>query len=621
MQKAAPIRSPQRVGGIHMTQGRVAAICGFVVIGVLLVLGIVSRRQVTDKISGLPEILQPPPETSFTSAEEPGFPRRMCAICVTNYLYANPLQYGSFAQQNERDRRDFYAIANRLANGWKIPEDQRYFITDGPLKKNKIDETHLPLKSVIEGSLSTFLKTSRTQDRLVILFSGHAVEKDGQAYLVPLEGELDDIATLIPLKNFYAQLEKCPAQEKLVIFDVCRFDPGRGIERPIFGKMTPALEKALHDCPASTTVLSSCSAGQFAYEYEFWQAHVPGLYRLEYSGSVFLSLFLAADLKRAALSKGPNGDHKPEEPLPIGRLADYLKEVVPLAIKDLEKQEQTPKLTSKPGEPVEFDPKEALPKRFELTAAPATAKREQVASMFREMRLPPIRALISSDAKELMLSSSFPFPEEQLKPYYDDNGPTFEQIRTTPEKFEENFPLRVAVVKAAFAMSAMRQEYRELPEEIRVPINEQYKKRVTQVFQKYVAARYEQLGEVRELLADAAKHVDKEKSKRWLAHFDYMHAQVRIRLAYLNEYNVALAKVKLEDLPKLEARHKGWKLATTEKMSSPALVRRMADDGVKLLEKVAKDHPNTPWAVLAKSQRHLTLGLEWLPSTFDADDR
>jgi hypothetical protein len=35
------------------------------------------------------------------------------------------------------------------------------------------------------------------------------MEKDGEAYLVPLEGEFEEIPTLIPLKPIYEKLAKC----------------------------------------------------------------------------------------------------------------------------------------------------------------------------------------------------------------------------------------------------------------------------------------------------------------------------------------------------------------------------------------------------------------------------
>ena len=66
----------------------------------------------------------------------------------------------------------------------------------------------------------------------MFLFCGHAMEKKGKTYLVPLEGDLDEVDSLIPLDWLYEKLGACKAQEKVVIFDVCRFHPERGLERP-----------------------------------------------------------------------------------------------------------------------------------------------------------------------------------------------------------------------------------------------------------------------------------------------------------------------------------------------------------------------------------------------------
>ena len=61
-------------------------------------------------------------------------------------------------------------------------------------------------------SLSEFLKTSRAQDRIVLLFVGHATEVEDEPYLVPLEGELTVKKTLIPLSWLYEKLAKCKAR-------------------------------------------------------------------------------------------------------------------------------------------------------------------------------------------------------------------------------------------------------------------------------------------------------------------------------------------------------------------------------------------------------------------------
>jgi hypothetical protein len=68
------------------------------------------------------------------------------------------------------------------------------------------------MKGVVQGTYQEFFKTSRGQDRIVVYFGGHALEKGGKAYLAPMEAELDGEGweqSLIPLEHFYAELQKC----------------------------------------------------------------------------------------------------------------------------------------------------------------------------------------------------------------------------------------------------------------------------------------------------------------------------------------------------------------------------------------------------------------------------
>ncbi len=338
----------------------------------LAVVAALSYYVITDK----PDVEPPPivtidepakkdltePAQSIDAKDGP-MPRRLLGIAVSNYLYANPVSNGAkgAAAELDRDRHDIYKALERLADGWRIPKDQRYFVSDGPLEDGHVHYRRPPLKMIIEGTISLFLETCRPQDRIVIVFAGHAIEKDGAAYLVPIEGEFDDLASLIPLKDFYAKLGKCPAQEKLVIFDVCRSFPGRSIERPAFGKMTEALEKALHECPDGATIWTTCSAGQCSYEDDYAQLELVGLGKPIISGSYFFSMFFPASAKKIFNQRDSGGgDHAPADPLPIGPTSKFLNEETDAVAMELQKQHQTPKVTSKaPKEWLPYDPTES----------------------------------------------------------------------------------------------------------------------------------------------------------------------------------------------------------------------------------------------------------------------
>jgi hypothetical protein len=86
---------------------------------------------------------------------------------------------------------------------------------------------------------------------------------------------------------------------------------------------------------------------------------------------------------------------------------------------------------------------------------------------------------------------------------------------------------------------------------------------------------------------------------------------------YVNEYNMMIAKVKKDELPALDPKlHKGWRLAASEKIQSPKEVKDLASDSKKLLAKIIKEYPGTPWEVLAKRERFTTLGLAWQLASF-----
>lgn len=103
--------------------------------------------------------------------------------------------------------------------------------------------------------------------------------------------------------------------------------------------------------------------------------------------------------------------------------------------------------------------------------------------------------------------------------------------------------------------------------------------------------------------------------KRWQAHFDYARAQLAWRLAVMQEYNELLGRVRTENLPPLDpARHGGYRLRPAETITAGAGVKRQMREARERLEAVARDHPNTPWAVAASRALRQPPGLAWEPA-------
>ena len=184
------------------------------------------------------------------------FPRRALLINVNNYLFANSLHYGS-KREGKYPGSSTSALADQFNRPpFNIPATQIIELSDGA-------RTPQPtLKPVIESTIADFLDTSRDQDRIVILFAGHGVEIEKEAYLVPLEGDLTDPKTLIPLQWVYDKMAKCPAWQKILILDVFRYPPARGYELPAPAEMGEVFDAKLQNPPAGVQVWSACVKGQ-----------------------------------------------------------------------------------------------------------------------------------------------------------------------------------------------------------------------------------------------------------------------------------------------------------------------------------------------------------------------
>src|SRR5207245_596174 len=112
--------------------------------------------------------------------------------------------------------------------------------------------------------------TSRAQDRVILYFGGHAFEKGGKAYLAPMEAEPDGEdweKSVIPLDAFFDEMKKCKATQKVVVWDVCRFNPEKGKVRPGSEPMTEALYKLLTAPPPGIQVVTTCKPGENALEF------------------------------------------------------------------------------------------------------------------------------------------------------------------------------------------------------------------------------------------------------------------------------------------------------------------------------------------------------------------
>jgi hypothetical protein len=550
------------------------------------------------------------PATKPAVATAPVYPRRLLAISVNNYLYANPVNAGfreelpgaTPERSSSRQDRSINAVAGRLAGALNISELQVTVLSDSA---PGADATP-PMKSVIEDVVTRFLETCRKQDRIIVLFVGHAVEVGDDAHLVPIEGELTRKETLIPLTWLYERLAQCAAQEKTFIIDVCRFNPTRGMERPGAGPMGEKLDAALNNPPPGVRVWTACVAGQNSYE---------GTVGLTSDASVVGGFFLTelAEAVGAYQRRINLGGQSMNSSIPIERLAlgdgqeievgkrekivRGVNSCTTYDAKEWYAAKQTPRISGTTGtQTVAYDASEALPPRALIqTPHPAgddAADRELVRNILQDIDAKMAReAATPLDAVALP-----PFSAMKMAEYRNDSEMT---------------PLRQEVARAA---NLVKKHAKAFQEEFRGnPTANAIKQQILKRQHEPARAMAELMGQL-ETLKELEEESKTEKSKRWQANYHYVVAKLHAHLAYIYEYNYMLGQIRKDALPPRDSsKHTGWRLAASATLQSGSEGKKLAAEAKQRLEKLAKDHPGTPWEVMAKRQALTALGLEWQP--------
>ncbi len=530
------------------------------------------------------------------------FPRRALVISVHNYLFANPLTVGD----SQPSGRNIQNLVGRLSQtrGFRISPNQVAFLSDAARFPHKV---YSPIKGTIEGTITEYLQTARAQDRVVLLFAGHAAEMDGQVYLDPIEGDLTIPANMIPLKWLYKQLEECKAQQKLLILDVCRQNMARGEERASFGEMTPKFDLALKNPPPGIQVWASCTEGQKSYEFE--DARI--------NNSVFLdALYQVAD-------KGIEGIiQRPDDPIPVDQFVEMVNGIMKKNLEPL-KLVQTSRLSGTMGPQLAYDPNDKLAVDPLIVAAAqkSAADATIVRAILKEVSVPPIK---KQQAEGLLRYEAMPpFNADTLDKYPTDNTPNplrdaIERAQATLWAISPNPPpgeLAAAVQKIKDS-GELKGDLSTLKESYIAP----GAGNAENAFKDQVFNDGRQAAKIIRLLEEeldkmkTAAVMRKEAPKRWQANYDFVLARLQAQLAYMYEYSSMLGSMRKELPPRDPALHRGWRLASSKKLQGDGTGRKLIKEAEKLLEKLVADHPGTPWELLARREKLTALGLQWKPN-------
>lgn len=129
------------------------------------------------------------------------------------------------------------------------------------------------------------------------------------------------------------------------------------------------------------------------------------------------------------------------------------------------------------------------------------------------------------------------------------------------------------------------------------------------------------------VLSSVEKERKDETSPRWQAHYDLMMGRLLATRIRCNEYNWALAQMKVNPTPP-GGKNNRWRLIpnkeikfgktsgaeTKGKKKEPKgsqHAKEDADKALALLDGVVKNHPNTPWAAMAERELSVPLGFKW----------
>lgn len=172
------------------------------------------------------------------------------AIGINQYYHFQPLMY---AQRDAQVFRDF------LIKEGTFPAKQCYLLTDASFKTNRAELS--PTRDNIQSCiLRTCQQRLKSDDFLWCFFSGYGVKHEGNDYLMPLDGNPNQVATSgISIEWLFSVFATAPTKNIVLVLDVNRNQSalmGEGV-----GEQTAQLAKE-HGIP----VILSCTPDQFSHE-------------------------------------------------------------------------------------------------------------------------------------------------------------------------------------------------------------------------------------------------------------------------------------------------------------------------------------------------------------------
>jgi hypothetical protein len=173
-----------------------------------------------------------------------------------------------------------------------------------------------------------------------------------------------------------------------------------------------------------------------------------------------------------------------------------------------------------------------------------------------------------------------------------------------------NHPVRRAVIEAA--MITQESKLPGMPSLFFPPVDGPEFKQVMEANQALAARTAYTVDAALEPINAAVRSRDRETSRRWQAHYDLIRGRLLTAKVRCYEYNWACARMK-KDAPKFtKPDSNAWRLVPDAEVHYSDKAAAAGKQAVDLLNKVVAEHPNTPWALLARRELKDPLGFKWV---------
>jgi hypothetical protein len=231
----------------------------------------------------------------------------------------------------------------------------------------------------------------------------------------------------------------------------------------------------------------------------------------------------------------------------------------------------------------------------------------EIQAIVEEFRIPPMKS-----TRPALVLSEYPYRDDVIATYKSDVS--LDDIKKNKQKYE----FRIAtlnVFQTLRDVCAVKPKGGGLQQRDSIPaaITNDLKKTIKKELDAWASgmAKLEEANFVLEKIVAQKK----SQPRRWQAHYDYARAEVKFRLAFMNEYDKLMGDVLTETLPQLEKgqNHTSYKLVSSEKMKSKKDVQKLAEEAHDAFDAIVTEYKDTPWAIQAKYEKGFPLGLVWQP--------